>query len=90
MLNIFQTAGVPIVAHWVTNLTSIHEDVDSNPDLLSGLRIWRCRELWYRLAAAAPMGPLAWGLPYAEGLSLKSKKQTKTKQPPNSHTRIGT
>ena len=30
-----------------TNLTSIHEDVDSIPDpTLSGLRIWCCHELW--------------------------------------------
>ena len=31
------------------NLTSIHEDVRSIPGPLSGLRIWHCHELWYRL-----------------------------------------
>ena len=32
----------------VKNLTSIHEDGGSIPAILSGLRIWRCYELWYR------------------------------------------
>ena len=32
--------------------------------------------LWYRSAAVAPIGPLAWELPYASGVALKSKKQT--------------
>ena len=38
---------------------------------LSGLRIQRCHELWWRLAAAAPMHPLAWELPYAMDVALK-------------------
>jgi len=29
--------------------------------------------LWYRLAAAGPIEVLAWGLPYAAGVALKSK-----------------
>ena len=61
----------------LTNLTSIHEDEGSNPASLSGLRIWRCRELrrrlqmrlgsptflrlWCRPASVAH--PLAWELP---------------------------
>ena len=32
-----------------TNLTRNHEVVGLIPALLSGLRIWRCRELWSRL-----------------------------------------
>ena len=31
--------------------------------------------LWCRLAAAAPIGPLAWELPYATGAALKRKKK---------------
>ena len=38
--------------------------------------------LWCRLAAVAPIGPLAWELPYAAGAALKKKKQNKTKKPP--------
>ena len=38
---------------------------------LSGLRIWHCRELWHKSAAAAPIQPLAWELPYAAGVALK-------------------
>ena len=44
--------------------------------LLSGSGIWRCHELWQlwlwlRLAAAAPIQPLAWEPPYSEGSVLK-------------------
>ena len=49
--------------------------------LLSGSGIWHCCELWYRsqtrlrsyvaVAAAAPVQPLAWELPYA---ALKRKE----------------
>ena len=31
------------------NLTSVHKDAGSTPDLLSGLEIRHCHELWYRL-----------------------------------------
>ena len=34
--------------------------------------------LWYRLAAIAPIRPLAWELPYAFGTALKSKQQQQT------------
>ena len=41
-------------------------------------------QLWRRPAAVALIGSLAWELPYATGVALKSKKQNKTKQkPPN-------
>ena len=34
--------------------------------------------LWHRPAAVAPIGPLAWEAPYAEGASLKRKKKKKS------------
>ena len=55
--------------------------------LLCWPAIWRCLELWcraqtwlgslllwlwYRLAAVAPIRPLAWKFPYAVGAALKS------------------
>ena len=40
---------------------------------LSGLRIQRCRELWHRLAATAPVHPLVWEPPYASGAALKKQ-----------------
>ena len=36
--------------------------------------------LWYRLAAVAPMGPLAWELPCASGEALKGEKTKKRKK----------
>ena len=36
--------------------------------------------LWCRLAAVAPIRPLAWELPYAAGAALKSKKKEKKKE----------
>ena len=37
--------GVPVMLKWLTNPDGIHEDVGLIPGLLSGLRIWHCREL---------------------------------------------
>ena len=44
--------------------------------------------LWCRLAAAAPIGPLAWELLYVAGAALKRPKikQNKTKKTPLSST----
>ena len=38
--------------------------------------------LWCRLAAAAPIWPLAWEFPCALGATLKSQKKKKKKKPP--------
>ena len=61
--------------------------------LLSGLSIWCCRGygvgrrhgsdpallwLWRRLAATAPIRPLAWELPYAVGAAQEMAKRPKT------------
>ena len=40
--------GVPVVAQWLRNPTKNHEVVGSILALLSGLRVWHCRELWCR------------------------------------------
>ena len=48
--------------------------------LLSGLRIRHCRELWCRLAATAPIRPLAWEPPYAKGAALEKTKRPKKRK----------
>ena len=75
------------MAHQVKNLTSIHEDVSTIPGLAQWVKgsgvavscgivhrpnsdpalLW----LWHRPEAAAPVGPLAWELPYATGAADK-------------------
>ena len=37
---------VPVVAQWLTNLTRNHRIRVQSLASLSGLRIWRCCELW--------------------------------------------
>ena len=60
-----------------TNPTSIPEDVGLTPGLCQWVwdpvLLW----LWSRPAAVAPIQPLAWELPYAVGMALKSKKKEK-------------
>ena len=46
--------GVPPVAQWVKNPTSIHEDVVQSQASLGGLRIWYCCEPWCR--SQMPLG----------------------------------
>ena len=81
------------MAQRVTNPTSIHEDEGVILASLRGLRssvAVSCGVghrhssdpilllLWCRQAAAAPIQPLAWELPYAANLALKRKKKKKT------------
>ena len=64
-----------------------------SPASLSGLGIWPCRELWYRLqtwlglmllwlwnrlTAVALILPLAWELSYTVGVALKNKQTKKS------------
>ena len=69
------------MAQWLVNLTTRLASMKTQVQSLAsfGLRIRRCRELWYRLqmrlwlrlAAVAPIQPLAWEPPYAVGVALK-------------------
>ena len=84
---------VPIVAQWVRNPARIYEEESLIPGLTQWVKgsstavscgvVHRCGSdlvllwLWRRPAAAAPIWPLAWELPYATGLALKRQKKKK-------------
>ena len=63
----------------VRKLIWIHKDSGWIPGLAQRVKDLHCRELWYRPAAAAPIRPLAWELPYAAGVDLKEKKKKEHK-----------
>ena len=68
------SGSVPGLDHWVKDLAMsccVGCRRSSDPTLL-----W----LWCRPAATAPIRPLAWDPPYAEGVALKRKKAKKKKK----------
>ena len=60
-----------------TNPTRNHEVMGSIPGLTQWVKDLVVLWLWCRLAAVAPIRPLAWELLYAMGVALKKQKKKK-------------
>ena len=69
--------GAPFIAQQLRNPIRIHEDVNLIPGLAQWVKDPALLWLWCRPAAVALILPLAWDLPYAVGVAIKSKKKKK-------------
>ena len=70
--------GVPTVAQWVKNPTSVHKDAGLIPSLTRWAKDLALLWLWSRPAATALIQPLAWEFPYAMGAAPKRPKKQQT------------